>query len=83
MVPKTKRWEGSKIVHLLKKIFFWCLVSFHIYFSMTSPNSSLKGGILHMHINFPIGPRLSLVQKGGGGGHVPEMIPLDPTMTVV
>ena len=86
MVPKTKRWEGSKIVHLKKKLFFlvFSIISYFFFYDI-SPNSSPKGGILHVHIYFLIGPRPSLVQKGGGGGggHVPEMIPLDPTMTVV
>ena len=34
------------------------------------------------HGGFPIGPRPPLVQKRGGGGHVPKMTPLDPTMVL-
>ena len=45
---------------------------------ISSPNEE---DILHMHIDFPIGPRPCLVQ----GGHVPEMPPppLDPPMGTV
>ena len=39
------------------------------------------GGILHMHIHFPMGHRPSLAKSSLKGGHVPEMPPpLDPPM---
>ena len=50
---------------------------FH-FFSLrlkTTPTSLIqKGGMLHMHLHFPIGTRPHLAQKGGG--HVPEMPPM-------
>ena len=33
-----------------------------------------------MHIHFLMVPHPHLAQKGGGGGYVPEMLPLGPPM---
>ena len=42
---------------------------FHFFSLRLHPPQIQKGeGILHMPINFPIGPRPCLSQKGGGGG---------------
>ena len=79
---KQKRWKVVKN----SAFFFWVR-----HTGLTSPrvlcHFPFFGELLHEHMGatwgFPIGPRPPLVQKGGGGGgHAPEMTPLDPTMVL-
>ena len=61
-------------------MFIFAHISF--LFLKTTPISNPKGGggggILYMHVHFPMGPRPTLAPKRGGGGHVPEMPPPPP-----
>ena len=49
------------------------ILHMHIIFLTTTPNGNPKREIYSMHTHFPMGPRPSLAQRGGG--HVPEMPP--------
>ena len=44
------------------------ILHMHIIFLTTTPNGNPKREIYSMHTHFPMGPRPSLAQKGGGGG---------------
>ena len=51
----------------------------HIFFLRTTPNSSPKGeggggGILHMHICFPIGPRPSPIKNKNIFSYISEIL---------